>query len=174
MGLDRRRRQQDRPHAAARSAGEGGRAVHAGAGHDVDLHGQPGVAPDRPIHVAARDHGVRPGAHAGGVCEHLSRRCCAAAGYWTGYVGKYDVGAPRSSGLRFSPRLSRRPLDRRADGERIHVTEKNARDSIDFLRARPKDKPFALSVGFFAAARRGQREGTVPAAGVERGAFTKA
>jgi arylsulfatase A-like enzyme len=32
----------------------------------------------------------------------------------------------------------------------VHVTEQNARDSIDFLRARPKDKPFLLSVGYFA------------------------
>ena len=37
-----------------------------------------------------------------------------------------------------------------ANGERVHVTEQNARDSIDFLRARPKDKPFLLSVGYFA------------------------
>src|SRR6185436_1418206 len=31
------------------------------------------------------------------------------------------------------------------------VTEKNARDSLDFLQARPKDRPFLLTVGFFAA-----------------------
>jgi arylsulfatase A-like enzyme len=37
-----------------------------------------------------------------------------------------------------------------ADGRRIHVTEKNARDAIDFLKTRPEDKPFVLTVGFFA------------------------
>ena len=36
-------------------------------------------------------------------------------------------------------------------GERIHVTEKNAQDSLEFLRARPRERPFLLSVGFFAA-----------------------
>jgi arylsulfatase A-like enzyme len=35
-------------------------------------------------------------------------------------------------------------------GERVHVTEKNARDSIEFLRTRPRDKPFLLTVGYFA------------------------
>ncbi|MEO7133180.1 MAG: sulfatase/phosphatase domain-containing protein, partial [Vicinamibacterales bacterium] len=38
-----------------------------------------------------------------------------------------------------------------ASGERVHVTEKNARDSLEFLRGRPKDRPFSLTVGFFAA-----------------------
>jgi hypothetical protein len=38
-----------------------------------------------------------------------------------------------------------------SNGERIHVTEKNARDAIDFLQARPKNQPFSLTVGFFAA-----------------------
>ena len=30
------------------------------------------------------------------------------------------------------------------------MTEKNARDAIEFLQARPKDKSFVLTVGFFA------------------------
>ena len=38
-----------------------------------------------------------------------------------------------------------------ADGTRVHVTEKNARDSLEFLRRRPRDRPFVLSVGYFAA-----------------------
>jgi arylsulfatase A-like enzyme len=36
-------------------------------------------------------------------------------------------------------------------GERIHVTEKNTRDALEFLESRPKERPFALAVGFFAA-----------------------
>ena len=32
----------------------------------------------------------------------------------------------------------------------MHVTEQNARDSVEFLRTRPRDKPFLLSVGYFA------------------------
>jgi arylsulfatase A-like enzyme len=32
----------------------------------------------------------------------------------------------------------------------VHVTEQNARDALEFLRARPEGKPFLLTVGFFA------------------------
>jgi arylsulfatase len=71
------------------------------------------------------------------------------AGYWTGYVGKYDVGAPRPADFDFLRAYhGRHWLD--AGGDRVHVTEQNARDSIQFLRDRPRDKPFLLSVGYFA------------------------
>ena len=74
-----------------------------------------------------------------------------SAGYWTGYVGKYDVGAARPSDFDFLRTYQGRHWLEGAGGERVHVTEQNARDSLDFLRARPKDKPFLLSVGYFAA-----------------------
>jgi arylsulfatase A-like enzyme len=71
------------------------------------------------------------------------------AGYWTGYVGKYDVGAARPADFDFLRAYhGRHWID--AAGERVHVTEKNARDSVEFLRARRRDKPFLLSVGYFA------------------------
>ena len=73
-----------------------------------------------------------------------------AAGYWTGYVGKYDVGPPRTADFDFLRAYHGRHWLEGANGERVHVTEQNARDSIDFLRGRPKDKPFLLSVGYFA------------------------
>ena len=73
-----------------------------------------------------------------------------AAGYWTGYVGKYDVGPPRPEDFDFVRAYHGRHWVAGPDGSRVHVTEKNARDAIDFLRARPKDRPFLLSVGFFA------------------------
>ena len=73
------------------------------------------------------------------------------AGYWTGYVGKYGVGAARTDDYDFLRAVPRRHWMTEPSGERVHVTEKNARDSIDFLRTRPKDKPFSLVVGFFAA-----------------------
>jgi arylsulfatase A-like enzyme len=73
-----------------------------------------------------------------------------AAGYWTGYVGKYDVGPPRTADFDFLRAYHGRHWLEGANGERVHVTEQNARDSLDFLRARPKDKPFLLSVGYFA------------------------
>ena len=73
-----------------------------------------------------------------------------AAGYWTGYVGKYDVGAPRAADFDVVRAYHGRHWLTGADGERVHVTEQNARDSIDFLRARPAGRPFVLSVGYFA------------------------
>ncbi len=73
------------------------------------------------------------------------------AGYWTGYVGKYDVGRPRDADYDFLRAYHGVHWMAEPDGSRVHVTEKNARDSIAFLRARPKDRPFLLTVGFFAA-----------------------
>lgn len=74
-----------------------------------------------------------------------------AAGYWTGFVGKYGVGAPRASDFDFLRAYETRHWFEEADGQRVHVTEKNARDAIEFLRTRPRTSPFALSVSFFAA-----------------------
>ncbi len=73
-----------------------------------------------------------------------------AGGYWTGYVGKYDVGPARPEDFDFLRAYHGRHWVTGADGERVHVTEKNARDSVEFLRTRPRDKPFLLSVGYFA------------------------
>jgi len=72
------------------------------------------------------------------------------AGYWVGHVGKYDVGQPRESDYDFLRAYHGVHWIESAT-ERVHVTEKNARDSLEFLQSRPKDKPFALAVGFFAA-----------------------
>lgn len=72
------------------------------------------------------------------------------AGYWTGYVGKYGVGRPREEDFDFLRAYEGTHWMTGATGERLHVTEKNARDSIDFLQARPKDRSFSLTVGFFA------------------------
>jgi arylsulfatase len=72
------------------------------------------------------------------------------AGYWVGHVGKYDVGQPRESDYDFL-RAYHGVHWIESGSERVHVTEKNARDSLEFLQPRPKDRPFALAVGFFAA-----------------------
>lgn len=73
------------------------------------------------------------------------------AGYWTGYVGKYGVGTPRPGDFDFLRAYEGTHWITDPAGGRIHVTEKNARDALDFLRERPKERPFALAVGFFAA-----------------------
>lgn len=74
-----------------------------------------------------------------------------AAGYWTGYVGKYGVGRPRQEDFDFLRDYEGVHWMPGPAGERVHVTEKNARDSLDFLAARPKNRPFLLTVGFFAS-----------------------
>jgi arylsulfatase A-like enzyme len=73
-----------------------------------------------------------------------------AAGYWTGYAGKYDVGPPRAADFDVVRAYHGRHWLTAPTGERVHVTEQNARDALEFLRARPRERPFLLSVGFFA------------------------
>jgi arylsulfatase A-like enzyme len=36
------------------------------------------------------------------------------------------------------------------DGTKIHVTQKNENDALEFLKTRPADKPFCLTLAFFA------------------------
>jgi arylsulfatase len=72
------------------------------------------------------------------------------AGYWTGFVGKYGVGEIRQKDFDFSTSYERKHWFPEPNGDSIHVTEKNARDALGFLKSRPKDKPFSLSVSFFA------------------------
>ena len=75
-----------------------------------------------------------------------------AHGYWVGHIGKWHNGQfpaaeydSPASALANGTHWIRQP-----DGTRVHVTQKNERDAIDFLRARPADKPFCLTVAFFA------------------------
>lgn len=71
------------------------------------------------------------------------------AGYWTGFVGKYGVGAPRADDFDFLRAYEGRHWMQR-NGESVHVTELNRRDALEFLQQRPADRPFLLSVSFFA------------------------
>jgi arylsulfatase A-like enzyme len=73
-----------------------------------------------------------------------------AAGYHTGYVGKYGVGRPPEGGFDFVRAYEGRHWLADGQGGKVHVTEKNARDALDFLAGVPKGKPFCLCVGFFA------------------------
>lgn len=72
------------------------------------------------------------------------------AGYWTGFIGKYGIGAVRQDDFDFVRVYHGRHWYPDDDGGRIHITERNARDSLAFLRQRPKDQPFCLSVSYFA------------------------
>jgi len=72
------------------------------------------------------------------------------AGYWSGFVGKYGVGQAREGDFDFLRSYQGRHWIEDEEGNRIHITEKNTLDSIDFLRERPDDQPFLLSVSYFA------------------------
>jgi len=72
------------------------------------------------------------------------------AGYWTGYVGKFGVGHIRENEFDYSTEYEGKHWLPDGKGDSIHVTEKNRRDALTFLNGRPKDKPFCLTVGFFA------------------------
>ena len=73
------------------------------------------------------------------------------AGYYFGHVGKWhfkdysEFIKPQLDWERFY--YGRHWFDTR-DGP-IHTTKKNEKDAIEFLRERPKDKPFCLTVCFF-------------------------
>lgn len=90
--------------------------------------------------------------------------------YHMGFVGKYGVGQIRESdfdyarayeGIHWFPVDGAKTevlsedenglLITKIHGDSIHVTDKNLHDAIHFLENRPKDKPFCLSVSFFAA-----------------------
>jgi arylsulfatase len=72
-----------------------------------------------------------------------------ANGFYSGFVGKYGVGGVRAED--FDVALDYSGLHWvKIDGEEVHVTERNARDAIHFLEHRPRDRPFQLSVSFFA------------------------
>ena len=74
------------------------------------------------------------------------------AGYYTGLVGKWHAPTPREF-MSYTFDVMNIYYGRHwmvRDGKRRHVTDCNGEDAIKFLRGRPKDKRFALTVNFFA------------------------
>lgn len=72
------------------------------------------------------------------------------AGYWSGFVGKYGIGQARENDFDFLRSYQGQHWMKNEDGDKIHITEKNTLDSIEFLRERPNNQPFLLSVSYFA------------------------
>lgn len=72
------------------------------------------------------------------------------AGYWSGFVGKYGVGKIRAADYDYSSIYEGKHWMPNGKGDSIHVTAKNEKDALSFLKDRPKEKPFLLSVSFFA------------------------
>jgi arylsulfatase len=73
------------------------------------------------------------------------------AGYHTGYVGKYGVDHIKEGQFDFYREYEGQHWITDEKGNTVHVTQKNLNDALDFLKARPGEKPFCLTVGFFAA-----------------------
>jgi arylsulfatase len=71
-------------------------------------------------------------------------------GYYVGHVGKWHNGKFPAENFNFGRSYMGTHWMKEPDGTKIHVTQKNERDSLEFLRTRPKDKPFCLTVAFFA------------------------
>jgi arylsulfatase A-like enzyme len=72
------------------------------------------------------------------------------AGYHTGYVGKYGVDHIKEGQFDFYREYEGQHWVTDENGKSVHVTQKNLDDALTFLNQRPGDKPFCLTVGFFA------------------------
>ena len=71
-------------------------------------------------------------------------------GYWVGHVGKWHNGKFPAGQYDFGRSYQGTHWMKQPDGSMIHVTQKNEKDAMEFLRTRPADKPFCLTVAFFA------------------------
>ncbi|MGB0775455.1 MAG: sulfatase-like hydrolase/transferase, partial [Akkermansiaceae bacterium] len=73
-----------------------------------------------------------------------------AAGYHVAHVGKWHNGKFPSDKFDYGKAYHGKHWLKQKDGTQIHVTKKNEIDSLTYLRTRPKDRPFCLTVSFFA------------------------
>ncbi|MGE9267680.1 MAG: sulfatase family protein [Verrucomicrobiales bacterium] len=71
-------------------------------------------------------------------------------GYFVGHVGKWHNGKFPAERFDFGRAYGGVHWMKDEDGGKIHVTKKNERDALAFLRERPEGKPFCLTVAFFA------------------------
>lgn len=71
-------------------------------------------------------------------------------GYHVGHVGKWHNGKLPAEKFDFSRSYYGKHWIKQPDGSKVHVTQKNENDAMEFLRTRPDNKPFCLTVAFFA------------------------
>jgi arylsulfatase len=71
-------------------------------------------------------------------------------GYHVGHVGKWHSGPFPAKEFDFGRSYNGRHWMKRDDGSKVHVTQKNEEDALEFLTQRPKDRPFMLNLWFFA------------------------
>jgi arylsulfatase A-like enzyme len=73
-----------------------------------------------------------------------------AHGYHVGLVGKWHCGPFPKERFDLGSAYGGTHWQPEPDGGEIHVTRKNERDALAFLRTRPREKPFCLTLSFFA------------------------
>ncbi len=73
-----------------------------------------------------------------------------ASGYFVGHIGKWHNGKFPEENFDFGRSYSGTHWIKEPGGTQIHVTKKNENDALEFLRARPADQPFCLTLAFFA------------------------
>ena len=71
-------------------------------------------------------------------------------GYYVGHVGKWHNGQFPTDKFDFGRAYSGTHWITQPDGSRIHVTQTNENDALEFLRTRPTGQPFCLTLAFFA------------------------
>ncbi len=71
-------------------------------------------------------------------------------GYYVGHIGKWHNGKFPSENFDYGKAYSGRHWVKEPDGTMVHVTQKNENDALEFLRTRPGEKPFCLTLAFFA------------------------
>jgi len=73
-----------------------------------------------------------------------------AHGYHVGQIGKWHCGTFPKDQFDVGLSYAATHWQPEPDGGEIHVTRKNERDALAFLRDRPRDRPFCLTLSFFA------------------------
>ena len=71
-------------------------------------------------------------------------------GFYVGHVGKWHNSKFPTDKFDFGRSYKGSHWLKTKDKKNIHVTKKNEIDALDFLKTRPKEKPFCLTVAFFA------------------------
>lgn len=71
-------------------------------------------------------------------------------GYYVGHVGKWHNGKFPGEKFDLGRSYYGRHWFKMPDGSKVHVTQRNENDALEFLGQRPKDQPFCLTVAFFA------------------------
>lgn len=73
-----------------------------------------------------------------------------AAGYHVGHIGKWHNGPFPEKNFDFGRMYHSTHWHDVPGKGRVHVTKRNEDDAMEFLRTRPQDKPFCLTLAFFA------------------------